>query len=193
MGFLSRLLGSSRGKAQAEDNFELIALNMAMFRHALETEHANRFPKQEALFVACGVLDALSHIGNGHFTVQDVVDAMRPAKHGRCELGLIASVSIEDEMQAFYRGPTNLFLNYTLQIEAMIFDAIETHVEASGMSQRDILMAVLREKERIARILDTPGAELAHSQQMEVVRRAADAFMTSDEFADCRHTIGIEK
>ena len=174
------------------DNFELIALNMVLIRQALEERHADRFPDDKSLFIACGVMDTILHLREGHFTVRDVADAMLYANLGKCHLGLTTSVPVEDETECFYCGPTDLFLNYTLQIEAMVFNAIEQHVDASGMSEQDIVMTVLGEKERIRRILDTPKEELAHSQQMAGVRKLADSFMVAQEFSDYRKAIGLE-
>ncbi len=191
MGFLSKLFGSLSGEPRATDNFELIALNMALIRHALETDHADRFPDEETLYIACGVWDTLLHIADGHFTVQDVKDAMLPAKLGECRLGQ-ARIQIEYPTGAASTAVADLFLNYALQIEAMIFYADEHFLDPTGISDQDILLALLDKKHDIARVLRTPENKLARSKLAAGVREMVAVFMDSPEYADFRSDIGLE-
>ena len=176
----------------AKDNFEYIALNMALIRLALETRWGDRFPDEKSLFIACGVIDTIRHIGEGHFTARAVANAMLRANTGVCQLGLSARVPIEEDKIKSFFFPTNLFLNYTLQIEAMVFNAIEQHVDASGMSEQDIVLTVMSQKERIEKVLGTPTEELEASELMKGVQTLTDAFMNESEFSEYRKEIGLD-
>lgn len=190
-GALFRAILPTKGRAVVTDNFEYIALNMALIRRDLEVDWGERFPDEKTLFVGCGVLDTLMHIQEGHFTVQDVVDAMLPARLGKCRLGL-TTIPAENEMQAALFGPSDLFLSYTLQIECMIFNAIERHVDSSGMDERDIIVTAIDQKERIGKMLDTSAEELDANALMCGVRALAAEFMEEPEFSDYRKVVGID-
>ena len=190
---LAKLFGSLGKDLAVSDNFEYIALNMALIRRALEVGYADRFSDERMLFVACGVLDTLRHIRDGHFTAQDVADAMVPADAGTCRLEGTTSIAIEDDKdkESLSFGLGDLFLNYTLQIEAMCFNAIVQHVDFSGESEHDIVLAVLAEKERIRRVLETSDEKLDASELMKGVRAGTDAFMNASEFSDYRKAVGL--
>lgn len=183
-------------RSAAEDgsvgsNFELIALDMALERHVLQSDHADRFPSQDSLLVTCGVLVTLMHIQNGDFTVEDVKDGLLFAKGGECVVGL-TSVRVRDTEQWFLdRDPAELLLDYTLQIEAMSFCAIERFADPSGLSDEDIILAVLDQKHRIARVLRTPGPVLDRSPLMAGVRGLVGGFLDSESFAEMREEIGL--
>ena len=176
----------------AKDNFEYIALNMALIRHALEKRWKDSFSDEKMLYKTCGVLDTIRHITDGHFTVQDVLDAMLPAQVGKCCLGL-SSMQIEhSEIQAFHWAPSDLFLNYTLQIEAMIFNAFEQHIENTGMSEYEIVDVIVSVKERVARLLATPTDELEACELMQIVQMNSDMFMREPDWSEYRKAIGLE-
>ncbi len=175
------------------DNFEYIALNMALFRYALEAKHAHRFPDEDSLLVACGVLDTIVHIQNGHFTVQNLKEALQAAKLGECQLGLTDIVIDPKERVGRPFGiETDLFLDYTLNIEALCFYAVERFVASDGLSAQDIILAVLDKRDDIARVLHIPNKTLAWSNVAPGVRQLAAAFMDSPDFGDFRREIGLE-
>ena len=187
---ISGFFDSLSHEASITDNFEYIAFNMAILRHTLEADHADRFSDHDTLLVACGVLDTIMHIRGGHFTVQDVKHALVRAKQGQCRFGL-KPVSI-DEVEASYPKVADLFLNYTLQIEAMCFCAIERFVDSEGMSEKDIVSSVIDKAIDIRRILQTPKDVLARSNVAGSTRQLTTAFMDSPDFADLRKEIGIQ-
>jgi hypothetical protein len=185
---------SSSGEVAVADNFEQIALNMALLHYALEADHADRFPDEDALLVTCGILDTLVHIGDGHFIAKDVGDALLYAKGGMCRLDLvsipIASTRREQVDKAFGFG-ADLFLDYTLNIEALCINAVECFVDSDGLSPEDIILTVLDTKDDIARVLHTPKKTLSRNSAAAGVRQLAAAFMDSPEFADLRGEIGL--
>jgi hypothetical protein len=97
---------------------------------------------------------------------------------------------VESEVRAFFLGPQDLFLNFTLQIEAMCFAAGED-VEPHGLSERDIILMVLARRDDIARLLRTPKRALRECDVMEGVGQLVAAFMESPDWAETRREIGL--
>ncbi len=195
MGLLFRLFRVFSSKITVSDNFEYIALNMVLFRYVLEEDYADRFEDEDSLIITCGILDTLIHISEGHFTTKDVKDALLSAKVGQCSL-LSSSRSIDttkqESMQRLLTGRYDKFLDFTLNIEAMCFYAIERYVDPYGMSPEDIILAVLGKKADIKRVLYTPKKKLSRSSLVMSVRHIVSAFMDSPDYAQLRIEAGLE-
>ena len=189
MGIITRLLSVLGKRTTAQDNFESIALNMALIRHCLMADHSDRFTEEDEILVTCGVLDTLMHIRDGHFAVDDIRHGLVSAKIGQLFVGLTTVFIEEDEMKTLFMGPTNLFLNFVLQIEAMVFEAGERFLDPSGLSDRDIAYSVLSQKSRIADVLNTPAAQLERTPGFAGVRELVGAFLGTPEFAELRAEI----
>ncbi len=172
-----------------EDNLGYIAFNMALIRCALEDGYGECFSSKDDLFLACGVVDTGIHITDGDFGIEDLKNGFRAAKLGTCRLGLTA-VAVENELRALFIGPADLFLNFTLQIEAMCFAAGE-QAEPEGLSEEDTILGVLSRRDHIERVLRTPKRALQECRLMKSVGEVVTAFMESEEFADLRSERGL--
>lgn len=88
MKFFSRLFGKNTSFPKPKNNFEFIALNLALIYYVLNNSYKEYFDDEEQLLIASGVIDALVYIKDGTITLDDIRYAIRFARQGKCSLFL---------------------------------------------------------------------------------------------------------
>ncbi|MDP8246521.1 MAG: hypothetical protein P9M00_00115 [Candidatus Tritonobacter lacicola] len=185
MGIFSKIFGKSTPLKQPADNFEYIAMNLAFIFHLLKKNHGNRVSSESDLLLISGVIDMIKYLQEGSITVEDIRNGLMASKQDRCRLGP-TTIQHENGTRSMFVGVEDPLLNFTIQIEAMIFA-----VDKPGMDAKRIINAVLSKKADIQRTLQDTAVAAQSGPFPPGVPELVDGFMTADEFSDLRQQIGI--
>jgi len=185
MGIFSEIFGKSTSLRQPADNFEYIAMNLAFIFHLLKKNHSNRVSSEADLLLATGVIDMIVYLQDGSISVEDIRNGLMVSKQGICRLRP-TTVQHENGTQAMFVGVEDSLLNFTIQVEAMIFA-----VDEPSMGSKRIINAVLNKKADIQRMLQDTVEAVQSEHFPPGLPKLVDDFITADEFSNLRQQIGI--
>jgi len=185
MGFLSKIFGGSANKSKPADNFEYIAMNITYIYNLLKNKFADRFSDEDSLLLASGIIDTLVYIQEGSISIEDIKNGLVAAKIGKCRIGHIL-VSHEEDVKTFFTGPKDTLLNFTMQIECMIFA-----VDEQSMSEKRIISTVITKKDDISKIIKNTQSAADSGKYPQGLEQLIEGFINSDKFSNIRKIIGI--
>jgi hypothetical protein len=171
----------------AENNYEYFAFNIAALVAVLNRHYRDRFPSEDALLATSGVLNLLQAVQAGRVSVEDMTHATLDAHLCQVSLGLERLVHADAATQLC--GGDSL-LNFTMQHAALGFRATDDE-----LSDRDILHAVVQQKEAMASALTRTNKAIESgkldSKMSFVLQALVRGFMESDETAGVRQVLGL--
>ena len=125
------------------------------------------------------------YIQEGSITVEDIQNGLTASNLGVCRLGP-TTIEHEAGTRAMFAGVKDPLLNFTIQIEVMIFN-----IDQPTMGAKRIINAVLSKKADIQRTIQEASTVARSGSFPPGVSELVDRFMTAEEFSNLRQQIGI--
>ena len=139
-----------------QDNFSLIADNVAAFYMILRDNFAGKY-KTEQLMFAAGIMDIYIYMEKGILSPNEVARSLFYAKKGECNIKgkkvVHARENEEDDMSAYDPDENELFLNFVMQLECEIMSR-----GAKGSGSATVLL-VAKKKDLIRETLEKAFSE----------------------------------
>jgi len=175
------------------DNYRFIAINVAQIYYVLKTEYSHLFQEEKALLTTCGAIDTIVYIQEGSFTIEGIKNAVFIASIGKCALPF-AEVTHERQKDITEAGlffgvhkVENLLLNFTLQLECLIF-----HYEPTVKASDDVIIrSVLAKKKEIKNTIDKTLYNAGRGVIDPNIANIVNAFLNNPEYNSLRETIGL--
>jgi len=164
------------------NNYVLIARNFTYIYEIMREEYKERFPDEDMLLMACGIVDALAYT----FSVEDMKGILSRAKTSECFASNLQHSPINKRavyLRLSYSG--NLLLNFVMQLEIMIF------LNDTSFNRIDILTSVVSKTEMIGKAIDRAKRSYESGKRPALLHRAVSNFMSSVAFEEVRDQIGI--
>ncbi|MCD4832121.1 MAG: hypothetical protein K8R02_10035 [Anaerohalosphaeraceae bacterium] len=163
------------------NNYVLIARNLTYIHEILHNEYDERFPNEDLLLTACGIINTLSY----SFSLKDIKSIIVRAKNGECFASNLQYCPINSKNVLFtlvHSG--DLFLNFVMQLEIMIF------LRDTSFNHADIVAAVISRTEKIEKAIADAKCSYANGKK-QLWHSAVYNFMDSVTFEEIRNQIGI--
>ena len=160
-------------------------MNVAFIYHLLSKNYSNRSSSEKELLLTTGIIDMIVYIQEGSITVEDIQNGLTASNLGVCRLGT-TTVEHENGTRAMFVGVEDSLLNFTIQIEVMIFN-----IDQPTMGAKRIINAVLSKKADIQRTIQGVSTVAQSGTFPPGVPELVDGFMTAEEFSNLRQQIGI--
>ena len=177
-------------KQKPQDNFDFIAINIVAIYEVLQKNYKECFSKKDDLLTTSGIIDCLVYINEGSIFVDDLQQAIIVAKQGVCHVAF-TSIPHEDEVQTMLMESKNLFLNFIMQIEAMIF-----YADNKSFGGKEIIRAVINKKKDIEEMINITKNKIENGEFKQIYQNAEQitrTFMTTDEFKEIKEKLEFIK
>lgn len=169
------------------NTFELIALNMSVIYQILRDEYSDIINDEEQLLLICGVIDLLVYLKEGSIKIDAVRSAVRSAKLGECSLDFVRFETGSSIDAILGQNPQEVFLNFILQIEALIM-----HVDNPQFSAEEVIRSVLLKKDRIREIVGEADNNYKECRDYKQIKFTVEQFFSDDAFKNIRDLIALD-
>ena len=158
-----------------KDNFLYIAQNIATIHTVLcETQFGRELDEKQKLFVT-GFIDILPYLTVEKLSEQDIKNSIFYGDTGVVSLGLYTQRHVNPFVE---NEPNRDILNFTLQLEAFIFQ-----VDCPYVHYRDIVDSVVDRKIKISKVLNKTLKQGKRSPLYSAIKPAVMAMLSDPDLS----------